>query len=356
MTPAPVRPRDHSIDAVRAVAMTGVVGGHWLVTGLRIDGDGAWRQASPLTAMPGLAAVSWVLQTLGLFFFAGGFAAARSLAGRSERRVGRSVRRLVWPLAGLLALWSVVLGIAAAVGTPAPTLRTIAVLVVSPLWFLLPYLALRVVTAPLAKIVDRGGPWVIALPAIGLVAASDMGRVPGWLAVPAAWSVPWVLGIALARNRAAVPLDRSSGTVLLGIGAGGMAVLIGVCGYPVSAVGVPGDGRSNLAPPSLVAVALALAQIGIFRLMRDRLSGPPVRAVATLNRSALPIFLSHQSVLIATAATVSAIADLPVPGLLTAPADPWWIMQRVAWLPFLALVLITVIKPRWWTARRVRLP
>jgi len=135
-----------------------------------------------------------------------------------------------------------------------------------------------------------------------------------------------------------------------------MAVLIGLCGYPVSAVGVPGDGRSNLSPPSLVAVALALAQIGVFLLIRHRLTGTPGQLVGSLNRAALPIFLSHQSVLIAVAAVASAILGRAAPGLLTAPVDPWWIMQRVAWLPFLALVLAAVIMPRWRTARRARLP
>jgi hypothetical protein len=159
-----------------------------------------------------------------------------------------------------------------------------------------------------------------------------------------------VLGIALAQNR------RRSGLALLVTGAGAMAVLIGVYGYPVSAVGVPGDGRSNLSPPSLVAVALALAQIGVFLMVRDRLNRTPGRLVTSLNRSALPIFLSHQSVLIAVTATASAILAQPAPGLLTAPADPWWIMQRLAWLPFLALVLTAVIKPRWRTTRRARLP
>ena len=341
--------------------MVGVVGGHWLVTGLRIDEEGAWRQASPLAAMPDLAPVSWLLQTLGLFFFAGGFAAVRSLgaargaAGRSgasirhpsgvgQRRVRRLVRRgsrRAARASGLSSSW-----IAAAAGTPAATLRTIAVLVISPLWFLLPYLALRAGTAPLAKIVGRAGPWAIALPAAGVVAASDLGLAPAWLAVPAAWSVPWVLGVALAQRR------LRSGLALLVTGAGAMAVLIGLCGYPVSAVGVPGDGRSNLSPPSLVAIALALAQIGVFLLVRERLSGSPGRLVGSLNRAALPIFLSHQSVLIAVTATASAILGRPAPGLLTAPADPWWIMQRLAWLPFLALVLAAVIKPRWWTTRR----
>nr|WP_180214536.1 hypothetical protein [Phytohabitans suffuscus] len=70
--------RDRAIDTVRAVAIAGVVLGHWLVTGLVLGPGGGLDQASPLRALPSFAPVTWVLQTLGLFFFAGGYAAARS--------------------------------------------------------------------------------------------------------------------------------------------------------------------------------------------------------------------------------------------------------------------------------------
>ena len=43
--------------------------GHWLVTGLVLTGDGGLHEASPLTALPGLAPLTWALQTLGLFFY-----------------------------------------------------------------------------------------------------------------------------------------------------------------------------------------------------------------------------------------------------------------------------------------------
>ena len=348
--------RDRGIDALRTAATAGVVGGHWLVTGLVVDGGG-WRQASPLTAMPALAPVSWLLQTLGLFFFTGGFAATRSLSRRRDRAAtaapgpGGIARLLRWAT-GLLAFWAAALTVAALAGVPTGTLRTVAVLVVSPLWFLAPYLLLRAVTAPLIRLVDRTGP-LIALPAVGVVAGCDAGLLPGWCAVPAAWSVPWVLGVALARGR------RPAALPLLLAGAAGMAVLIGAAGYPASAVGVPGDGRSNLAPPSLLAVALAATQIGLFLLLRRATARPPHRrapraARRSLDRAALPIYLTHQSVLVAVAATASMMAGPGVPGLLSAPADPSWIGHRVAWLPFLTLVLAAVAGPWWRTPRRAR--
>jgi hypothetical protein len=325
--------RDAGIDAVRAVAMAGVVGGHWLVTGLVVDEGGVLRQASPLAAMPQLAPVTWVLQTLGLFFFAGGFAATRALDRRATPVRGRH-NGLVRAVLTLLGFWAVVLAVGAATGIPAGTLRTVAVLVVSPLWFLLPYFALRALTRPGQRLLRHGGALIAG--AVAVVAASDAGLLPGWLAVGAAWSVPWMLGMLVARDRLRLPP-----VVLFGAGAAGMAVLIGAGGYPVSAVGVPGDGRSNLAPPSLAAVALAVAQIGVVLLVRARLSRP-ARPVALLNRAALPVYLSHQSVLLAVAAAATLLHPR-MPGLLSPPDGPAWVAQRIAWLPVLAAGLTALV-------------
>lgn len=464
--------RDHSIDTVRAVAIGGVVGGHWLVTGLYLDAHGVLRQASPLTAMPWLAPASWLFQTLGLFFFTAGFAAAHSVpatgsapsprpsrsirsthpghsgrsassthsahpgrsahSGHSARSAhpGRSAQssrsfhssrsahsghsshfprsahsshsarsgrgaalgRLIRPVALLVGLWTAGLAAAAAAGVPGPTLRTIAVLVVSPLWFLLPYVVLTAATRPLIRLLDRTAPAatraqlpvaragipaaaaragvpvvaragmraaatragvlvagragmravaaragvpVVALAGVPVVALADLRLVPGWVAVPAAWSVPWILGVALARGR----LRGGSGLMIAGVT--GMAALILVLGYPASAVGVPGQGRSNLAPPSLLAVALAIAQIGIFLMVRPRLTRAH-RLIATMNRRALPIYLTHQSVLVVVTAVAGLSGARPA-GLLTEPTNPVWAAQRLLWLPVLAAVLVTLV-------------
>jgi hypothetical protein len=351
--------RDSTIDAVRAVAMVGVVGGHWLVTGLVAGPDGVLRQASPLASMPWFAPVSWGLQTLGLFFFAGGYAAARSSArpgpgarptppptplDTAPRRWVRRVlpAKLVKPVAILAGGWALGLAAAAAAGVPPGTLRTVATLVVSPLWFLLPYLALSAATPPLIRLIDRTGP-AAALAGAATVALTDLRLLPGWLAVPAAWSVPWVLGLALARRR--LGGARTGLRLALG-GAAGVAFLINVAHYPASAVGVPGDGRSNLDPPSLFAIALAVVQVGLFLMVREPLRRFCDRpAIAGLNRAALPIYLSHQSVLVVVAAAVALVAPA-APGLLTAPDHPAWALERLAWLPVLAAVLTALVRFR----------
>lgn len=344
--------RDRVIDALRAYAIGGVVFGHWLVTALVLDADGALRVASPLAAMPGLAPVTWLLQTLGLFFFVSGYAAARSLAGHpagAARWWARRMGRLVLPTLALLGIGSAVLLAAIVAGTPDATLSVALQLAISPLWFLLPLVALSALIVPLRAAVRRWGPWRCAAPAVALVAAADLaarllpaapGRLP--VALLAAWSVPWLLGLAHSDSLLA---GRRTGAVLAGTGTVALAALVNL-GYPASAVGVPGAAMSNLSPPSLVAVALAVTQVGLALLLRPALARllrrpRPARVVAAVNRSAMGVYLSHQPVLVGVTA-LAAHAGHPLPGLHTAPHDLVWVLARLCWLPVFAAVLLAL--------------
>jgi len=63
--------RDRAVDALRALAIAGVIGGHWLVTALVLgqsSGGAVLSDNSPLASMPWLAPLSWVFQTLAVFF------------------------------------------------------------------------------------------------------------------------------------------------------------------------------------------------------------------------------------------------------------------------------------------------
>jgi hypothetical protein len=341
--------RDRTIDAARACAIVGVVAGHWLVTGLVPGPDGV-TTASPLSTMPALAPVTWLLQTLGLLFFAGGYAAARQPVRRPGTRSGTV--RLVRSVLGLLAGLAIVLFAGAALGLSTSTLSTIAGLVVSPLWFLMPYLGLRAAAGPLRRVVSRIGV-LAALPPIAMVAAGDLGLLPELVVLPAAWAIPWLLGMALAARDEGRTLRTTGGwvgTALVCNGFMALAALILFAGYPVSAVGVPGQGRSNLDPPSLAAVALAVIQIGVFLMLRGPLGwllrhDRAWRPVAALNRVAVPIYLGHQSVLLAVAGA-AALLDPAMPGLLTAPGSTDWVWLRLAWLPVLGGVLALAIHRR----------
>lgn len=342
--------RDRTVDALRAVAIVGVVGGHWLVSALVSDPyrPAALHGASPLAYAPGLAPVSWFFQTLGPFFFAGGYAAAR---GRARRPRGGAhghgawmltrLTRLLRPVLALAAVWLPALLLLSA-DAPRGTRRAVLSLVTHPLWFLLVYVVLTALTPMLRAAVVRGGPWPALVP-VALVAVTDMVRpqgLPVWLellTVPVAWAGPYLLGVALAEDR----LPRRAGAVLLPAGVTGCAALVVLAGYPASAVGVPGATWSNLDPPSLFTLSLAAAQLGAFLLLRPRLARllrrPAAWApVATLNLAAMTVYCWHQTALLLV--TFAALPFGDPPGLLNAP-DGHWPEHRVLWLPVFALVL-----------------
>jgi peptidoglycan/LPS O-acetylase OafA/YrhL len=72
--------RDRAVDALRALAIAGVIGGHWLVTALVPGGNRngtVLHDGSPLASMPALTPLSWLFETLAVFFLVGGYSAAR---------------------------------------------------------------------------------------------------------------------------------------------------------------------------------------------------------------------------------------------------------------------------------------
>jgi hypothetical protein len=336
--------RDRTVDALRAVAMLGVILGHWLVSALVGDPyePAVLHGASPLSYAPGLAPVTWPFQTLGLFFFAGGYAAARGIRGRRALPwLSGRLSRLVRPVVVLGAVWLPSLLLLTATGVPRSTRDAVWSLVSHPLWFLLVYVLLTALTPLLRAAVLRWGSWPV-LPLVAVVAGTDLTRPsgpPGWLVpvtVVAGWAVPYVLGIALAEGR----LPRRTGAVLLPLGVAGGALLL-LAGYPASAVGVPGVRWSNLDPPSLFALALAAAQLGAFLLLRPWLARflrrPAAWApVAALNLTAMTLYCWHQTALLLV--TFAALMAGEPAGLLDTPAGDWP-AYRLLWLPVFALVL-----------------
>ncbi|MEV2236184.1 acyltransferase [Streptomyces phaeochromogenes] len=334
--------RDRSVDALRAFAILGVVLGHWLVTALVADG-GRLRTSSPLAHMPWLAPISWVFQTLAVFFLVGGhvatksYASARSRGTTYGRWLGTRLSRLFKPVAAVLGLWTVATVGLLVTGADLKTVHALLKLVLSPLWFLLVFAALTAVT-PLVTRVNPLWPLAVVLH-VDLIRFGFGGPAwLGWVNVAAGWLVPYTLGAAWTRAE----LTRRSGWVLL---AGGTAVTAGLVawgGYPASMVGVPGAPVSNLNPPTLAAVTFGLAQCGLALLLRERLRRAMRRPVlwawvAFVNLSAMTIFLWHQTALMSVTATGLLAGRLP--GLHTAPDDLAWVAFRLAWLPVFALAL-----------------
>lgn len=336
--------RDRAVDALRAFAILGVVLGHWMVTAL-MSADGGLRTTSPLAHMSALAPISWVFQTLAVFFLVGGHVAAQgyeSARGRGVtygQWVGQRLGRLFRPVAAVLVLWTVAAGAMLLGGVGTDTVHTLLKLVLSPLWFLLVFAALTAATPLVARLSPL---WPLAV--VALVDGWRFGlggpEWIGWVNVAAGWLVPYTLGAAWSRGAFA---SRTPAALLLSGGIAATAALILWGGYPASMVGVPGAAISNLNPPTLAAVAFGLAQCGLALLVREPLARAMSRPrtwakVALVNLSAMTVFLWHQTAMMAVTA-LGLLVSTDLPGLHTVPASAQWIAARLLWLPVFAAAL-----------------
>jgi len=340
--------RDRTVDALRALAIAGVILGHWMVTALVLTHGrtgGTLSDASPLAAMPALTPVSWIFQTLAIFFCVGGYAAARSYHGGYLAWLRQRLVRLSRPVAMLVAVWVPLAAVLWLAGVSGPTLHTAGTLVLDPLWFLGVYAVLTALTPVAVALVRRLGAAAALIP-LAVVAADDAVRFGlggpswvGWINLPAGWLVPYLLGIAWARGAFAT---RKIPALMLAGGVAATAALVVWARYPASMVGVNGARISNLNPPTLAVVTFGIAQVGLALLLRGplaRLMRRPVAwaAVAMANLSAMTLFLWHQTAFLAV--TGAGLLAGRLPGLHTAPTGAAWVAERVAWLPVFALAL-----------------
>jgi len=349
--------RDRTVDALRALAIAGVIAGHWLVTALVLSngsGGQALRDASPLAALPALTPLSWIFQTLAIFFLVGGYAAARSLRGDYRAWLGKRLARLSRPVAVLAAAWIVLAAGLLAGGVSWPTLRVLLTLVLDPLWFLGVFAVLTAMTPLGVALVRRLGAWAALVP-LTVVGCVDLVRFGlgdvtwlGWINVLAGWMIPYLLGIAWARD--AIRGWKGPALMLAG-GVAATVALVLWAGYPASMVGVNGAAISNLNPPTLAAATFGIAQVGLALLLRRQLARWMRRplawaAVMTANLSAMTLFLWHQTAFIAV--TGLGLLAGRLPGLHTAPASAAWVAERLAWLPAFAVMLAIL----WWVFHR----
>ncbi len=342
--------RDRALDALRALAILGVVLGHWLVTALVAD-SGTLRVESPLEHLPEFIPVSWAFQTLAVFFLVGGYVAARgrtAARARDEgdgRWIAARLHRLFRPVVPLLAVWLVATAGMLALGVPWRTVQALGKLVLSPLWFLLVLAALTAAT-PLVARVHPLWPFAVVLHVDLVRFGLDGPGAIGWLNLPAGWLVPYCLGAFLARRGPLAPI--ASWALLLGGGAA-TGLLVALAGYPASMVGVPGAPVSNLNPPTLAAVTFGLAQCGgallLLGPLRRALRRPAAwTAVALLNLGAMTVFLWHQTAMIAVTTggllTAAPLGHGPLAGLHTVPDGHAWVLARLGWLPLFTGALL----------------
>jgi fucose 4-O-acetylase-like acetyltransferase len=342
------RARDPFIDVLRTCAILVVVCGHWIMPVLSRQGD--TLVAGNSLATPGWWLLTWPLQVMPVFFFAGGaanlhsHAAALRRGGTTRGWLAARLCRLAVPVLPLLAVWLVVPGLLRGLGVPGQPVALAAGIVGQLVWFLAVYV-LTVVAVPLAR---RWG-WSAAVP-LGVAAlgvdALRLHGVPlvGYVNELLVWLAVSQLGIAYAAGRFD-RLSRRAATLLGVAGFTATAVLVLFGHYPDSMVGLPGQAMSNMSPATVCLLCLGVGQVGLLLAMRQRIvawaNRPGPRAVlAGIGPRGMTVYLWHMPALVAAAG----VAVLGFGYTTPAPGSVAWLVMTPLWLAALACVLRLLVR------------
>jgi hypothetical protein len=221
------------------------------------------------------------------------------------------------------------------------------------LWFLAVYLVVASLTPIAVAAQRRWGllvPGVLAVGVAALDAATIVGHVPyvGWLNYFVCWGALYQLGIAwycgLSNGRRPVLLAVVSGVAL--------ALLIGLAGYPISMIGIPGQAVQNTTPPTVAMLAFACAQAGLVMTVAPALNrvlraGFVKRVLSVANNNVMALYLWHMIpvVIVAVVAYPARLLPQPLEG-----TGAWW-LARLEWVVVLSLVTASLMVLLWWQRR-----
>lgn len=345
--------RERHVDLVRAVSITLVVVGHWLVISISHDND--LDGVNALAEIGWFHPLTWLFQVIPLFFFVGGYSNAASLAahrrhgGDAWSWIAQRFDRVVRPTSALLAL--LVAGVVAAliVGVSSEDVSAAMWLGTVPLWFVLAYLAVSALVPVMWRVHRRMGWWapasllgVIAVAdLVGLGAGGEAVRQVNYLVVFLAFHQ---LGIMWRDGglTASIP----TGLTIAAVAAVAAIGLVVVGPYPVSMVDVPSDELQNASPPTLAFLAVGIAQVGIVLAVRDPvdrwLHRPlPWKVVVAVNAVILTVFLWHMAAAVLAALVLHVLVPLPTAPIGTVE----WFVLRLPWMATCLVALAVLVAP-----------
>jgi Acyltransferase family/Prokaryotic phospholipase A2 len=339
--------RDRYVDFLRVASIVTVVGGHWTMIAVGRSAHGL-AAGNVLASTPWLWLATWVLQVMPVFFVVGGFSNMVSWQAL-ERRGGGYVEylssrmeRLLRPVLVFAAAWLAVPPLLGALGVPSEQTGPLGRVMGQPLWFLGVYLVAVALAPSMVRLHRRfrvGVPATLAVVAAsvdGLRLATGAERL-GYLNLLVVWVLVQQLGFFYADGT----LGRLSRRALAGLAAVGLGALVALTAtglYPPSMVGLPGE-ESNMNPPTICIVALALWQVALMMLLRARVSAwlarsRPWTAVIAVGSMAMTVYLWHLTAMVLVLGLVLAVhGPLPTPG-----SAIWW-ATRPVWLAVLAVAL-----------------
>ena len=359
-TPDPAVPgidlgrRDLTLDLARVFCVLLVVAIHLMFVGVGPDASGGISVSRPLEQQPWFWAATWLGQIMPLFFVVGGFASATSLrslrrrvADADERARGfvhGRMQRLIRPAFPLFLFLAVVLLGATAIGVDPALLRSVAVGVGSPLWFLCAYLICQLLAPVLLDLHERVPRATVAVLFAAVVvvdvAQFSVPGVPvdeagmsylGYLNMLFVWPLVTVIGFWYADGWFA----RRRWWQLAIIAVACWASLVPLTAFGPYALNM----LTNLNPPTVPLVILGLGQAALLQLSKPPLTAlmrtRAARAVVFVVGSRLmTVYLWHLPVIVAIAGVGLLIPGTPAPG-----SAAWWALRPVLYLVVLGVVL-----------------
>ncbi len=343
--------RNRYVDFLRAVSITVVIVGHWLIA-TAYFADGELATGHLLKEQPQTQWLTWLFQVMPIFFIVGGYSNAVSLESARRKRVDYSVwlagrlNRLVGPLLALLVGWAGIALVMTLLGVRVGVIQYMSQASLIPTWFLAIYIMI-VVLAPLAYRFWRAlGLWSFwCLVAVAVLVdlaffAADM-QWAGWSNYFWVWLAVHQLGFAWREERLGNPALL---LVYAALGFGTLYSLIHFGPYPLAMVGSPDPGLSNTLPPKVTLIALGVMQFGVLLAlegpMRRVLSGLKIWAATVLiNSMIMTVYLWHITVMIVVGGLLYLSGGF---GLGIEPGTQQWWLTRPVWIGVLIVVLVPV--------------
>jgi hypothetical protein len=304
--------------------------------------------------------LTWVLQAVGVFFFAGGQAnlagwrAVRERAGGFGRYLAGRTSWLLRPVLAFVLAWLVLPLPLEVLGVPRERLAEIGRLIAHPLWSLGVYLVV-VAATPVMAWLHRRARLITPMALAATVPTLDVLRtLPGWGLLGAVNVV--VLALLLQQCGflyADGVLQRLPGPVLgaaAALGALGLAWLITAAGYSATMMAGPG-----VNPPTICLLALAVCQIGLAVLLREKaqcwLAGRwPWHAVSFVRSAPMTLYLGYLAGLLVGAGVLGALsAQMGLGRALSWLGQPRWLVALVLLLGPLLAAFLRFERPRRFT-------
>ncbi|KPM53893.1 acyltransferase [Frankia sp. R43] len=344
--------RERYVDLLRAISILLVVLGHWLVSVITHDRNGQLTGHSALESMTWMYPFTWLVQVMPLFFIAGGYANAASLAAHRGRGGGTATwlrdrgSRLLRPTTAFLVVLAVLALFAQPLGADSSLTRLAIWFATIQLWFLSAYLVVVLLTPAMYRLHQRFG-WAVVVVLVVLVALGDLARINGHPALADGgyvygWLVMHQIGFFWWDGR--LPFRPRVWAPLL---FGGLATVMALTlagPYPVSMVDVSGQEPHNASPPTLALIAATAFQLGLVMMLR----GPaerwlrrrrPWQAVIGVNMVVFTLYLWHMCAVLLLVGLLDALDALPTP---TAGTFSWW-LWRLPWFLMLTVMMTGLV-------------